>query len=140
MSFDGYDGPSLDDDDPIVPVLRSRREFYRGAMRCARTQFPVTTAFAITVHKSQGITVDRAVLDISTRDFVTGLSYVAVSRVKKLAGVLFERPFDFERFKMSRESQTMKARNDDRERRLPQHMMVPELAIHSSSPVRGSQP
>ncbi|KAJ0134114.1 hypothetical protein HZ326_22844 [Fusarium oxysporum f. sp. albedinis] len=47
-------------------------------------------SYAITVHKSQSITVDKMVTDLSERDFQTGLSYVAVSRVKILAGVLMK--------------------------------------------------
>jgi ATP-dependent DNA helicase PIF1 len=55
-------------------------------------------AYAITVHKSQGLTLSKAVLNLNQREHCLGLSYVAVSRVKTLDGVLFEVPFDFERF------------------------------------------
>ena len=50
------------------------------------------------VYKSQGLTLSKAVLNLNQREHCLGLSYVAVSRVKALNGVLFERPFDFERF------------------------------------------
>ncbi|RSL77364.1 hypothetical protein CEP52_017723 [Fusarium oligoseptatum] len=49
-------------------------------------QFPLTVSYAITVHKSRSITVDKMVPDLSDRDFQTGLSYVVVSRVKMLEG------------------------------------------------------
>jgi len=55
-------------------------------------------AYAITVYKSQGLTLFKAVLKLNQREHCLGLSYVAVSRVKALDGVLFEVPFDFERF------------------------------------------
>jgi ATP-dependent DNA helicase PIF1 len=56
-------------------------------------------AYAITVHKSQGLTLSKAVLNLNQREHCLGLSYVAVSRVNKiLARVLFEVPFDYERF------------------------------------------
>ncbi|OAL29706.1 hypothetical protein AYO20_09090 [Fonsecaea nubica] len=74
----------------------------------------------MTVHQAQGMTVDRAVLDLTERDFAVGLSYVAVLRVKTLCGILFKQPFDYERFKI-RPSETVKARNADRERRSTQH-------------------
>lgn len=51
-------------------------------------------SYAITVHKSQGITLDKVVCDISAPEFASGLSYVAVSRVKTLDGLMFEKPFD----------------------------------------------
>ena len=104
VAFDKYedDGPCLYRTDagcPVVPIFTSRREFFRGAAQCHRTQFPLTVAFAVTVHKAQGMTVDQAVLNIARKDFVVGLTYVAVSRVKSLSGILFESPFDFIRFK-----------------------------------------
>ncbi|KAN0079069.1 hypothetical protein V8E54_005582 [Elaphomyces granulatus] len=73
--------------------------------------------------KAQGITVSRAVLNISSRDFTPGLTYVAVSRVKSLGGLLFEEAFDFERFR-SRESDTMRMRREDTERRAEQHVII----------------
>jgi ATP-dependent exoDNAse (exonuclease V) alpha subunit len=51
-------------------------------------------SYAITVHNSQGFTLDKVVCDISAPEFASGLSYVAVSRVKTLRGLLFENPFD----------------------------------------------
>ncbi|KAJ5562808.1 hypothetical protein N7461_001569 [Penicillium sp. DV-2018c] len=57
------------------------------------------SAPAITVHRSQGMSVSDAVLDLSGHEFAAGLSYVAVSRVKSIRGLLFETPFDFDRFK-----------------------------------------
>jgi len=44
------------------------------------------------------LTLSRAVLNLNQREHCLGLSYVAVSPVKALNGVLFERPFNFERF------------------------------------------
>ena len=105
----------------MVPIFRSRRDFYRGAASYSRTQFPVTNAYAITVHKAQGMTVEKAVLNLSSRDFVPGLSYVAVSRVKTLRGILFEESFDYERFQV-RQNETVRSRNADRERRANQHI------------------
>jgi ATP-dependent DNA helicase PIF1 len=55
-------------------------------------------AYAITVYKSQGLTLSQAVLNLNQREHCLGLSYVAVSRVKTLDGLLFEGPFDYERF------------------------------------------
>ena len=60
--------------------------------------FPLRLAYAITVYKSQGLTLQRAVLCLEKMDFAIGLSYVAISRVKTLEGLLFKDSFDLERF------------------------------------------
>lgn len=52
-------------------------------------QFPLRLAWACTIHKSQGLTLDRALVDIrAARD--PGQAYVAVSRVKSLDGLLLK--------------------------------------------------
>ncbi|KAF3073175.1 ATP-dependent DNA helicase PIF1 [Trichoderma lentiforme] len=54
-----------------------------------RIQLPLAAAWALTVHKSQGMTLDNAVVNV-TRAFTDGQIYVALSRVRTLAGLKVE--------------------------------------------------
>jgi hypothetical protein len=56
------------------------------------TQFPLRLAWAVTIHKSQGKTYDRAIIDLGSGAFAPGQTYVALSRLTSLDGLYLSRP------------------------------------------------
>lgn len=56
------------------------------------TQYPVRLAFAVTIHKSQGKTFERAVIDVGRGTFAHGQMYVALSRCTTLDGIVLKKP------------------------------------------------
>jgi ATP-dependent exoDNAse (exonuclease V) alpha subunit len=56
------------------------------------TQFPFILAWAVTVHKAQGLTLDNIAIDLGRGFFATGQAYVALSRCRTVEGITFNRP------------------------------------------------
>jgi len=68
------------------------------------SQIPLILAWALTIHKSQGATMDAAEIDIGSGIFECGQTYVAISRVRSLDG-LYLTSFDPKRIRINRKAQ-----------------------------------
>ena len=84
-----------------IERVRSRFQILRH-FYVYRKQFPLILAFAVTIHKCQGLSLDCAIVDLSRDVYATGMAYVAMSRVRTLAG-LYLLAFDPISIKVSRE-------------------------------------
>ena len=68
------------------------------------SQIPLILAWALTIHKSQGATLDAAEIDVGSSIFECGQTYVALSRVKSLEG-LYLTSFDAKRIRINKKVQ-----------------------------------
>ena len=112
IHFDSYSGPTYPDG--TVPIIPIRRSWSMFGVPCSRLQLPLKLAWAVTIHKAQGLTLDKVVIDIGKREFSSGLTFVACSRVRQLSDVLFDPPFSFQRVANLSKSQRLQERlNED---------------------------
>jgi hypothetical protein len=74
------------DDECEIERCVSDYEFQKNVY-VARAQFPFTLAWAITIHKAQGLSLNSVLIDLGTGIFQGGMAYVALSRARKLANV-----------------------------------------------------
>ena len=100
---------------PITPV---QGDWLYHGNACSRQQLPLQLAWAVTVHKSQGLTLTNAFVDIGYKGFSGvsgGLTFVAFSREKRLHDLNLQ-GFDYERLvkldKM-RKSKTVRRKTND---------------------------
>jgi ATP-dependent DNA helicase PIF1 len=86
VRFGNYRGPVFDQEKPtcipICPITASSQTKFGFH---ERKQLPLRLAWALTIHKSQGLTLPKACIDIGKSERTAGVSYVAISRVKSLA-------------------------------------------------------
>lgn len=87
----------------IVEVTPYTWEMFRFVLRAdngkvdsqsvgSYTQYPLILAWAVTIHKAQGKTFDRVIVDFDRGTFAHGQAYVALSRVTSLSGLVLTQP------------------------------------------------
>ena len=112
VHFPNYYGPQFLQSAPnCVPITPIIFEWESKS----RQQLPLQLRYAITIHKSQGQTLQKAVIHLGKSEVSSGLTFVAVSRLRKLEDGLFE-PMSYDRLKSIRRSKRFEERLQEEER------------------------
>ena len=87
--FDDYSSPAYSHSTKLPITIKPITVKFLGKEQTyvSRTQIPLVLSFATTVHKVQGLTVAKAVIDLGPSVFASGMAYVALSRVPSLSSV-----------------------------------------------------
>src|SRR5436190_5304705 len=81
VKFDIYEESNITtlEGNKVVPIVLIKRSWDSKNGSCSRLQVPLCLAWAITVHKSQGLTITKANINLRKKEFAAGLLFVAVS-------------------------------------------------------------
>lgn len=105
VNFPNYHGPSLSSLAPtVVPITQIRSPRFTG--------LPLSLSWAITIHKSQGMSMDRVTVDLGETEFAAGMTFVALSRAKRFDGLRVV-GFDFNRYRGIQTGTNVQARRDE---------------------------
>ena len=89
LTTHNYQAQKVNDNE--LASLPGQTYSFRAEIEGTFRQYPIRLAWAITIHKSQGLTFKRAIID-ARNSFAHGQTYVALSRCKTLEGMVLESP------------------------------------------------
>ena len=99
-------GPSISSACSAVPIIPITASLDLNAVVHERQQVPLRLSWAMTIHKSQGLTLEKAWIELGKTEKISGLSYVALSRVRKLCCLIIE-VIPFDRLKNIKKAKTL---------------------------------
>ena len=117
VQFDHYVGPSfLTDMEKVVPIFPVRNSWFERKKEKFRSQLPLIPGYAISIHNSQGMSLDRVMLNIASKEDSCGITYTGMSRVKDIKNLAFKPMPTLDRFKSISRMQMFKERMAEEKR------------------------
>ena len=99
VQFDGFTGVSCLPDQPgIYPVGVITRSWVVRHKTQSRTMLPLQPGYALSIHKSQGQTLENILIDLGSSEFSPGLTYTALTRVRSLSNLALRKMPLIQRF------------------------------------------
>ena len=127
VQFDHYTGATMHDGaGPITPICWS----WASPGGPGSLLQLLKRAWAVTIHKSQGLTLDKVVIDV-WKEFPCGLAFVSCSIVKKLNDFLFVRPFPLQRLSSISRSHRLHERKEDQQLPSQEVPLLEDILIHN---------
>ena len=80
-----------------------------------KKQLPLKLAWGLTIHKSQGLALDKATINIGKQER-QDMAFTTISRVKDLVGLRFQPPFSYDRYEKTSKLPGVKIRKDEKDR------------------------
>ena len=124
----------------LVPVPVVERKWMVGGIEHCRKQLPLRAAFAITVHKSQGMTIPKIILDPGDLERHVGILVTGLSRSPDLDSVALARPMDMQRLNMVFKSRSIVARKAWEQQRWRQPTLAVENVMRHALVGAGGNP
>ena len=132
VEFDNYRGPVFNVNQPLcIPICPITCKSQTEIGFHERQQLPLRLAWALTIHKSQGLALPKASIDIGKSERTTGVSYVAISRVRSLASCVIE-PMMYERLTCLKSSANLQYKLEE-ENRLDQLAQATSCALRTAN-------
>ena len=98
VSFEQYIGPNYKGLEKCFPIIPDDKSWVEGSKTYHRTMLPLNMAYAISIHNSQGKSMENLIVNIGSNEFANGLTYTALTRVRKFDNLYFEPFYNFDRF------------------------------------------
>ena len=111
-----YLGPSIGEAPNTIPIVPITRQWFKNNTSCTRKALPLVPSYSMTIHKSQGASSDRVIIDLGPKEYAIGLAYTAISCCKTLEQLYFDGELPMTRLTNHFKHQLFKMKQEEEKR------------------------